>query len=167
MRMMKHDRMNGCENPSSGTRAVSERHRPGDALFFETHDRTARPLVLPRLVSLFRGPLLFERSPNLLATTSLGISAIVGVALLLSTTAGGNRMDFWATFRLFLMPFCVSGVFRPWSKAAASCLVFSPSKIENGIAAAFCVAFCAFVLLVSKWAGAPRVAAGDSASRFY
>src|SRR6185295_18400480 len=43
--------------------------------------------------------------------TSLGISLIVGVALYLSTTARGPnlvKLGFWQTFRLFLMPFCVS-----------------------------------------------------------
>ena len=51
----------------------------------------------------------FDPSPRLWLT-SLGLSAIIGVALILST-AGTNattRLDRWQIFRLFLMPFCVS-----------------------------------------------------------
>ena len=45
----------------------------------------------------------FNRS---LWLTSLGISAIVGAALLISTRSGGSgRLGFWPTARLFMMPF--------------------------------------------------------------
>ena len=43
--------------------------------------------------------------------TSLGLSLIIGFALFISTTAASAnkvKLDFWQTFRLFLMPFCVS-----------------------------------------------------------
>src|SRR5687768_18140294 len=43
--------------------------------------------------------------------TSLGLSVIIGVALLINTTASGSarvRLEPWPTFRLFLTPFCVS-----------------------------------------------------------
>src|SRR6267142_2281309 len=50
----------------------------------------------------------FDPSPGIWLS-SLGISAVVGVALVLSvageTSIAPNR---WQTFRLFLMPFCVS-----------------------------------------------------------
>ncbi len=42
--------------------------------------------------------------------TSLGISGIIGIALYISTAGTGTtkvKLDFWQTFRLFLMPFCV------------------------------------------------------------
>jgi len=99
---------------------------------------------------LFFAARYFERSPNLWLT-SVGISGIVGVALLLSTTAGGSRLAFWPTFRLFLMPFCVSS-FSALVKGRGFFLVFSPSPTENGLAISLCAAFCVFVL-ASKWAG--------------
>src|SRR4051812_15874030 len=43
--------------------------------------------------------------------TSLGLSIIIGFALLINTTASGRsrvRLEPWPTFRLFLTPFCVS-----------------------------------------------------------
>jgi len=50
----------------------------------------------------------FDASPGIWLS-SLGISVVVGVALLLSvrgeSATSSNR---WQTFRLFLMPFCVS-----------------------------------------------------------
>src|SRR5271154_3030311 len=50
----------------------------------------------------------FDASPALWLS-SIGVSAIVGFALLLSVNGGGSlNRDSWQTFRLFLMPFCVS-----------------------------------------------------------
>src|SRR3954471_3786083 len=52
----------------------------------------------------------FDPNPRLWLT-SLGLSLIIGFALFISTTAAGTekvKLEFWQTFRLFLMPFCVS-----------------------------------------------------------
>src|SRR3954466_3333605 len=52
----------------------------------------------------------FDVSPRLWLT-SLGLSLIIGIALYISTTASGAgavKLGQWQTFRLFLMPFCVS-----------------------------------------------------------
>ena len=50
----------------------------------------------------------FDASPRIWLT-SLGISAIVGIALLLSVRGESAALPGrWQTFRLFLMPFCVS-----------------------------------------------------------
>lgn len=76
--------------------------------------------------------------------TSLGISAIVGLALMISTSTGQPRTDGWATFRLFLMPFCVSS-FSALVKGKGFVLIFSPSMQENYVALGLCAAFCAFV----------------------
>src|SRR5438094_6178601 len=67
----------------------------------------------------------FDPSPRLWLT-SLGLSAIIGLALYLSTTAGTNRvkLQFWPTFRLFLMPFCVSS-FAALVKGRGFVLIFS------------------------------------------
>ncbi len=86
----------------------------------------------------------FDRSPNLWLT-SVGISAIVGVALLLSTWHEQARFLSWTTFRLFLMPFCVSS-FSALVKGKGFILVFSPKVIDDSIALVVCLVFCGFVL---------------------
>ena len=87
----------------------------------------------------------FDPSRNLWLT-SLGISLIVGIALIISTrTGGGNsRLNPWVTFRLFLMPFCVSS-FSALVKGRGFVLIFSPRMVENFLALGLCAAFCAFV----------------------
>ncbi len=77
--------------------------------------------------------------------TSLGIAGIVGIALILSTSTAGTRLERWQTFRLFLMPFCVSS-FSALVKGHGFFLIFSPSNRENLMALGLCVAFCAFVV---------------------
>lgn len=76
--------------------------------------------------------------------TSIGISAIVGVALLISTWDGGSRVRSWQTFRLFLMPFCVSS-FSALIKGRGFVLIFPPRMHENWLALGLCAMFCAFV----------------------
>ena len=49
----------------------------------------------------------FEPSLKLWAS-SIGISCIIGFALILSTAQKGNKQDIWIKIRLFLFPFCVS-----------------------------------------------------------
>jgi len=72
--------------------------------------------------------------PNLyLWGTALGIGGIVGVALMLSTgglTRHRIRTRFWESFRLFLIPFCVSS-FSELVKGREFILVFSPILIQN------------------------------------
>lgn len=49
----------------------------------------------------------FESSLKLWAS-SVGISFIIGFALILSTSQQGTKQDIWIKIRLFLFPFCVS-----------------------------------------------------------
>src|SRR6266481_1583817 len=80
--------------------------------------------------------------------TSLGLSAIIGFALYISTTAASAnkvRLDFWQTFRLFLMPFCVSS-FSALVKGKGFILIFSPKAMEIMVAAGLCVILCVVVL---------------------
>ena len=49
----------------------------------------------------------FETSLKLWAS-SVGISFIIGFALILSTTQQGIKQNIWVKVRLFLFPFCVS-----------------------------------------------------------
>ena len=51
--------------------------------------------------------LYFEASLKLWAS-SVGISLIIGFALILSTNQQGLKQNVWVRFRLFLFPFCVS-----------------------------------------------------------
>jgi len=96
----------------------------------------------------------FDPSPRLWLT-SLGLSSIVGVALILSATAGATktRMDRWTVFRLFLMPFCVSS-FSALVKGKGFTLIFSPNPKEILIAIGVCALFCAIVWGVKRSASA-------------
>ncbi len=86
----------------------------------------------------------FDATPRLWIT-SCGLSAIIGVALLLSTAPAGNgsvARDGWTVFRLFLMPFCVSS-FAALVKDAGYVLVFPPSLGLNLVGAGCIAAFVA------------------------
>src|SRR5882757_4228298 len=77
---------------------------------------------------LFFATRYFDPSPNLWLT-SLGISGIIGLALIISTSGGNSRLGRWQIFRLFLMPFCVSS-FSALVKGRGFFLVFSPRVRE-------------------------------------
>ena len=89
--------------------------------------------------------------PNLrLWLTSLGLSAIIGIALVISTSSSSNgpvKLDRWQTARLFAMPFCVSS-FAALVKGQGFVLIFSPSLKENLLALGLCAAFSAGVKLL-------------------
>lgn len=88
----------------------------------------------------------FDARPRLWLT-SLGLSAIIGTALLISTRSsshGVTRLDRWQIFRLYLMPFCVSS-FAALVKDAGYVLVFPPSLSENLIGLILMAAFVATV----------------------
>jgi len=92
----------------------------------------------------------FDPRPGLWLT-SLGLSAIVGWALYLSTagTNAGTKLDRWQVFRLFLMPFCVSS-FAALVKDRGFILVFSPQLRENGLALALCAGLLAAVRVARR-----------------
>ena len=94
----------------------------------------------------------FDSSPSLWIN-SLGISAVIGCALLLSVN--GSK-DPWQTFRLFLMPFCVSS-FSSLIKGQGYFLIFPRSGIELFMAIGASLLFVLWVLLLQKkiwWSGA-------------
>ncbi len=84
------------------------------------------------------GLYLREGSPTLWLS-SLGMSAIVGTALVLSTSSRGHRPQTWTVFRLFLMPFCVSS-YSALIKGHGFVLIFPSSLFENLIGAGACLA---------------------------
>ena len=93
----------------------------------------------------------FDASPRIWLT-SLGLSAIIGVALIISTQPSSglrSKMDPWVMFRLFLMPFCVSS-FAALVKDAGYVLAFPPSWRENATGAALIVVFLLVVWLGKK-----------------
>jgi hypothetical protein len=49
----------------------------------------------------------FDPSP-VIWLTALGMSGLIGIALIFATKVPGQAMDPWTMFRLFLFPFCVS-----------------------------------------------------------
>ena len=93
----------------------------------------------------------FDARPRLWLT-SLGLSAIIGTALLISTrssSTGTTRLDGWQIFRLYLMPFCVSS-FAALVKDAGYVLIFPPSLRENLIGCAMIAGFVALVLALKR-----------------
>ena len=84
----------------------------------------------------------FEARPRLWIT-SIGLSIIIGTALLISTRSsskGTTDLDRWQIFRLYLMPFCVSS-FAALVKEAGYLLVFPPSLRENLVGLGLIVGF--------------------------
>lgn len=98
----------------------------------------------------------FDASPRIWLT-SLGLSGIIGTALLISTQTGGSWVwpEGWVVFRLFLMPFCVSS-FAALVKSAGYVLVFPPSLRENAVGAGLIVLFLLLVRTVKSSQTAAR-----------
>lgn len=90
--------------------------------------------------------LRFDARPRLWLT-SLGLSAIIGTALVISTrtsSRGTTQLDRWQVFRLYLMPFCVSS-FAALVKDAGYLLVFPPTLFENALGFSVMAAFLVLV----------------------
>lgn len=79
---------------------------------------------------------------------SVGISVIVGAGLILSVSKGTGRLgDPWQTFRLFIMPFCVSS-FSSLIKGHGYLLVIPPKRNEQLLSAGSCLVFVTLVYLL-------------------
>ena len=93
----------------------------------------------------------FDGTPRLWLT-SLGLSLIVGLALLLnagwspaarsesSETPAPAPLDRWQTIRFFLMPFCVSS-FSALVKGKGFLLIFSPHPPDLAAGIGICTGF--------------------------
>jgi len=90
----------------------------------------------------------FDPHPRLWLT-SLGLAAIIGVALYISSTANGNRLERWQIIRLFLMPFFVSS-FAALVKGKGFVLIFSPDPKETLLSLGLCGVFCAVVWALKR-----------------
>ncbi len=93
----------------------------------------------------------FDASPRLW-TTSLGLSLIIGVALVLNASSGSHRQSlaFWPRLRFFLAPFCVSS-FSALVKGKGFWLVFSPRPREVAEGLVLCAAFVAVTRAARKY----------------
>jgi asparagine N-glycosylation enzyme membrane subunit Stt3 len=83
----------------------------------------------------------FDPAPKIWIN-ALGISAIIGLGLMLSVDAIGSR---WQTARLFMMPFAVSS-FSALIKGQGFLFVFSPVLNELLVGVALCAMFVVLVL---------------------
>lgn len=104
----------------------------------------------------------FDPSPSLWLS-SLGISAIVGTALYLSTARAGQarvRLERWQIARLYLMPFCVSS-FAALIKGRGFVLIFHPSWRDNLVAGSLCALFVVGTLALRQSRG-PAARAYDA-----
>lgn len=90
----------------------------------------------------------FDRSLRIWLT-SVGLAAIVGTALYLSSTAHGNKLRPWQIARLFMMPFFVSS-FSALVKGRGFLLVFSPNPGEILLALGLCALFCGAVWILKS-----------------
>ena len=91
----------------------------------------------------------FESSLKLWAS-SVGISCIIGLALLMSTSQKGVKQDIWIKIRLFLFPFCVSS-YSATIKGQDFTLLFPNNLLHLTIAFAFCLLFLSLVKLIQKF----------------
>lgn len=79
---------------------------------------------------------------------SLGISLLIGTALVLSVGAASLRLaGKWTVFRLYLMPFCVSS-FASLIKGQGFLLVLPPTGAERWQSFGVCLAFLTLVGMV-------------------
>jgi len=79
---------------------------------------------------------------------AIGISAVIGTALLLSVSSNKiSGRDSWQTFRLYLMPFCVSS-FSALIKGQGFIVFISPKIKETLVAVLCCVLFLSVILIV-------------------
>jgi hypothetical protein len=83
--------------------------------------------------------LYFQPAPALWIS-SLGMSAIIGTALVLSTSSKNAKVEGWAVFRLYLMPFCVSS-YSALTVGKGFLLIFPPRLSDNAIAFGACATF--------------------------
>jgi hypothetical protein len=91
--------------------------------------------------------ILFYFDPSFkIWSNAVGISAVIGTALLLSVSSSKtDSSDHWQTFRLYLMPFCVSS-FSALIKDQGFIVILSPKITENLIATLCCALFLLLVL---------------------
>jgi len=99
-------------------------------------------------------------------TMSVGMSAIIGTGLYLSTAyAGVSRTSLppWTVARLYMMPFCVSS-FAALIKGRGFVLVFHPDWAGNAWPAGACALLAALCWLARRLARDRRLELGGQAA---
>ncbi|MEI6329966.1 MAG: hypothetical protein ACOYN8_07210 [Pseudanabaena sp.] len=92
----------------------------------------------------------FDPSPKIWSN-ALGISAVIGTGLVLSvSTNKTDSVNHWQTFRLYLMPFCVSS-FSALIKDHGFIVFISPKITETLIAVSCCTFFLAIVFGIKSF----------------
>lgn len=81
----------------------------------------------------------FDPTPKIWIN-AIGISVVIGTALILSVSASESKVDYWQTFRLYLMPFCVSS-FSSLIKDQGFIVIISPKPQETILAILSCGIF--------------------------
>jgi hypothetical protein len=82
---------------------------------------------------------------------AIGISVVIGIALMLSVGGRARSGDRWTMFRLFLTPFCVSS-FSSLVKDHGFILIVPPKRIEQLASFGACAAFLLLVGVVKHLA---------------
>ncbi|MEX2497630.1 MAG: hypothetical protein WD397_01990 [Wenzhouxiangellaceae bacterium] len=81
---------------------------------------------------------------------ALGMSVIVGTALMLSVShSGSTAREFWRVFRLYAIPFCVSS-FSALVRDDGFYAIFAPQWGHNLIALNGCALFLVWILLARR-----------------
>jgi hypothetical protein len=87
----------------------------------------------------------FDPSPTIWLN-ALGLSTVIGLALVLSVnTQGFRNLDAWPTFRLFLMPFCVSS-FSTLIKGHGFFVILPPYPMQRLVSLSICGGFILVVM---------------------
>ena len=82
-------------------------------------------------------------------TSSIGISFIIGLALLMAVNQQGVKQDIWIKLRLFLFPFCVSS-YSATIKDHDFILLFPSNFYHLKIALLSCTFFLIVVWFIKK-----------------
>ncbi|MCX5933740.1 MAG: hypothetical protein NTU99_02965, partial [Pseudanabaena sp. LacPavin_0818_WC45_MAG_42_6] len=88
----------------------------------------------------------FDPTPKIWIN-AIGISVVIGTALVLSVSASDSKVDYWQTFRLYLMPFCVSS-FSSLIKDQGFIVIISPKPQETILAILSCGIFLSIVAVI-------------------
>jgi hypothetical protein len=91
----------------------------------------------------------FESSIKLW-TSSIGISFIIGFALILSTIQQGIKQNIWVKIRLFLFPFCVSS-YSATIKDYDFILLFPSNLLHLSISILNCLLFSLTILCIKTF----------------
>lgn len=107
----------------------------------------------------------FDPNPRIWMN-SLGISVIIGFALILSVkpSGPGAKLDKWQIGRLFLMPFCVSS-FSSLIKGEHFFLIFPPRLNQLATPVVICAVILSGIFFLKKMSRRPNQPRGENKNR--